>query len=76
MKNGKYDEGEATLRMKITLEEGKQVRMTYVFLIGSALRHFALITIANNFPSNYTKLSLTYKMTNNTYLLFWLDKKR
>jgi hypothetical protein len=27
MKNGKFDEGEATLRMKITLEEGKQVAM-------------------------------------------------
>ena len=26
MKNGKFDEGQATLRMKITLEEGKQVR--------------------------------------------------
>ena len=30
MKNGKFDEGEATLRMKITLEEGKQVRINWL----------------------------------------------
>ena len=29
MKNGKFDEGEATLRMKITLEEGKQDPVAY-----------------------------------------------
>lgn len=29
MKNGKIDEGEATLRMKITLEEGKQDPVAY-----------------------------------------------
>ena len=26
MKNGKFDEGEATLRLKLTLEEGKVLR--------------------------------------------------
>ncbi len=34
MKNGKFDEGEATLRMKITLEEGKQVRLNSFFICG------------------------------------------
>jgi glutaminyl-tRNA synthetase len=29
MKNGKLEEGEATLRMKITLEEGKQDPVAY-----------------------------------------------
>jgi len=29
MKNGKYEEGEATLRMKLTLEEGKQDPVAY-----------------------------------------------
>lgn len=29
MKNGKIDEGDATLRMKITLEEGKQDPVAY-----------------------------------------------
>jgi glutaminyl-tRNA synthetase len=29
MKNGKFEEGEATLRMKITLEEGKQDPVAY-----------------------------------------------
>ena len=29
MKNGKFDEGEATLRMKTTLEEGKQDPVAY-----------------------------------------------
>lgn len=29
MKTGKYEEGEATLRMKITLEEGKQDPVAY-----------------------------------------------
>lgn len=29
MKNGKFDEGEATLRLKITLEEGKQDPVAY-----------------------------------------------
>ena len=29
MKNGKFAEGEATLRMKITLEEGKQDPVAY-----------------------------------------------
>lgn len=29
MKNGKYDEGEATLRLKVTLEEGKQDPVAY-----------------------------------------------
>ncbi|XP_012263515.2 probable glutamine--tRNA ligase [Athalia rosae] len=29
MKNGKFDEGEATLRMKLTLEEGKQDPVAY-----------------------------------------------
>lgn len=29
MKNGKIDEGDATLRMKVTLEEGKQDPVAY-----------------------------------------------
>jgi len=29
MKNGKFEEGAATLRMKITLEEGKQDPVAY-----------------------------------------------
>ena len=29
MKNGKFDEGEATLRLKLTLEEGKQDPVAY-----------------------------------------------
>ena len=29
MKNGKFDEGQATLRMKLTLEEGKQDPVAY-----------------------------------------------
>ena len=29
MKNGKFDEGEATLRMKVTLEEGKMDPVAY-----------------------------------------------
>jgi glutaminyl-tRNA synthetase len=29
MKNGKFDEGECTLRMKVTLEEGKQDPVAY-----------------------------------------------
>ena len=39
MKNGLFDEGEATLRMKVTLEEGKMDPVAYRYLIDFVYVH-------------------------------------